>query len=68
MAAGFALLAGTVTPVSADTGNRPGAKTEQGAAPAESHGGTVRLVTGDRVTVTVSADGRTTASATATKT
>ncbi|WP_171115812.1 MULTISPECIES: S8 family serine peptidase [unclassified Streptomyces] len=62
-AAGLSMLTGAVTPVAAEPGEGPGARTEQATAPAVA--GTVadvRLVTGDRVTVTVGPDGRRTAS------
>ncbi|GGX85365.1 S8 family serine peptidase [Streptomyces fructofermentans] len=52
---GLALAAGTVAPVSARTGAAP---TAQAEAPAPAALGTVRLITGDKVTVATGADGR----------
>lgn len=60
--AGLTLCAGAVTPVSAAPGGGPGATT--GSAPATPAAGssTVRLITGDRVTVHTGAEDRRTAS------
>ncbi|MGP4047928.1 S8 family peptidase [Streptomyces sp. 2A115] len=60
---GLALTAGAVAPVSARTGSVPTA-TAAADAPAATAVGTVRLITGDRVTVATAADGRRTASVT----
>ncbi|MDT0394842.1 MULTISPECIES: S8 family serine peptidase [Streptomyces] len=59
VAAGLALSAGAMPPVAADPGGTPGPATSPAPAPA---GATVRLITGDRVTVHTGADGRRTAS------
>ncbi|MFC3572674.1 S8 family serine peptidase [Streptomyces yaanensis] len=54
ISAGLALTAGAVAPVSARTGSAAAAAD----APARTQGATVRLITGDRVTVTTGTDGR----------
>lgn len=60
---GLALAAGAVAPVAAGTGTGPTA-TAAADAPAPKSLGTVRLITGDRVTVGTDAEGRRTASVT----
>ncbi|MFS8204038.1 S8 family serine peptidase [Streptomyces sp. CWNU-52B] len=60
---GLALAAGAVTPVAARTGTGATA-TAAADAPAPKSLGTVRLITGDRVTVAADAEGRQTASVT----
>ncbi|MGW0656480.1 hypothetical protein ACWD4T_48460, partial [Streptomyces umbrinus] len=60
---GLALAAGAVAPVAAGTGTGPTA-TAAADAPASKSLGTVRLITGDRVTVGTDAEGRRTASVT----
>ncbi|MEU9551290.1 S8 family serine peptidase [Streptomyces werraensis] len=62
VAAGLTLSAGAVTPVAAGPGG-PGAPA-RAAAPAAGSGATVRLITGDRVTVRTDVNGRRTASVT----
>ncbi|WP_240810722.1 S8 family serine peptidase [Streptomyces tendae] len=68
VAAGLTLSAGAVTPVAADPGGGPAAATDRTAATrgtaatAADTGATVRLITGDRVTVRTDANGRHTAS------
>lgn len=62
-AAGLTLSVGAVvTPVSADTGGHRGASTAKAPAAAGTSSATVRLITGDRVTVHTGADDRRTAS------
>ncbi|WP_151476203.1 S8 family serine peptidase [Streptomyces albicerus] len=60
---GLALTAGTVAPASAGTGAAP-TPTAAADAPQPTNLGTVRLITGDRVTVATDADGRRSASVT----
>ncbi len=62
VAAGLTLSVGAVTPVAAGTGG-PTAPA-RAAAPAAEGGATVRLITGDRVTVRTDVNGRRTASVT----
>ncbi|MFI9467059.1 S8 family serine peptidase [Streptomyces sp. NPDC052492] len=68
VAAGLTLSAGAVTPVAADPGGGPAAATDRTAATrgtaatAADTGATVRLITGDRVTVRTDPNGRHTAS------
>ncbi|MGW9398849.1 S8 family serine peptidase [Streptomyces sp. NPDC055642] len=58
--AGLTLSTGAVTPVSADPGDSPApaATTSRVTVTAEAGGATVRLITGDRVTVRTGGDGR----------